>query len=222
MKKDNIEIFGEKVGMTQFYGEGGILIPVTVVKVEPCPVVQIKTKEGADGYSAVQIGYKWQKKQRQSKGELGHTKKAGLEPLSKLKEFRSEAVGDYEVGKPLVVKDLFAEGEKIDVIAKSKGRGFQGVVKRWGFSGGPSSHGSMSHRRGGSYGQCQDPGEVDKGRKMPGRMGGNRCTVQNIQVVKIIEDKNLILLKGSVPGANGGILTIRKAKKQQQSPASAA
>lgn len=201
--------------MTQVYDGDNRLIPVTVVEVGPCPVTQVKTGD-SDGYAAVQIAYSPQKEQRVRAPMRGHFKKAGVEPHSLLTEFRCEGRDEtFTVGDILTV-NRFAEGQTVDVVGVTKGRGFQGVVKRYGFAGGPASHGSMFHRRGGSFGMCQWPGETLKGKKMPGRMGGTRRTVQNLQVVRIVEDKNLILVKGSLPGPNGSTVLVREAKKQKK------
>ena len=207
----NIALIGKKIGMTQVFDSDNSFVPVTLVEVGPCPVTQVKT-ESTDGYNAIQIGFREQKAQRLSKPKIGHMKKAGVDPVRELKEVRTSEVPTQKAGDLLTV-ELFEEGQLVDVIGMTKGRGFQGVMKRHGFSGGPASHGSMFHRRGGSYGQCQWPGEVHKGRKMPGRMGHTRRTVQNLKVVKILKDKNLVLLKGSFPGANGMSVLIRSAKK---------
>jgi large subunit ribosomal protein L3 len=213
----NINLLGIKLGMTQVFDADRRLIPVTVIEAGPCPVTQIKTIE-TDGYSAVQIGFREQKAQRLSKAERGHLAKAGVDPVSELQEFRTEGDHGFNCGDILTV-ERFNEGEKIDIIGTSKGRGFQGVVKRYNFDGGPASHGSMFHRRGGSYGMCQWPGHVLKGKKMPGHMGDVRRTVQNLEIVKIIPEKNLILVKGSVPGSRNGFITIRTAKKQKTAKA---
>ena len=199
--------------MTQVFDDENRLIPVTVIEAGPCPVTQIKSVE-KDGYDAIQIGYREQKERRLSKGELGHLKKADISPVAELSEFRTNGDSEIKVGDTLTV-ERFKEGQMIDVIGTSKGRGFQGVVKRHGFAGGPASHGSMFHRRGGSYGFCQWPGHVIKGKKMPGRMGGDQRTVQNLEVVKIVADKNLILIKGSIPGSRGGLVTVRTAIKNK-------
>jgi large subunit ribosomal protein L3 len=171
-----------------------------------------------DGYSAVQIGFIPQKEHRLSKAELGHFKKSGIEPLSQLQEFRTNGDSGVDVGDILTV-DKFESGQKIDVIGTSKGRGFQGVVKRYGFAGGPASHGSMFHRRGGSYGMCQWPGHVIKGKKMPGHMGDVRRTVQNLEIVQVNSEKNLILVKGSIPGSRGSLVTVRTAVKNKKAVA---
>lgn len=216
--KENIEILGKKIGMTQVFTEDNKLVPVTVVEVGPCPILQVKTLE-SDGYCGIQIGFQKQKEQRVSKAQLGHFKKSNSSPVMEIAEFRTENSANFKLGDIIGV-DRFSEGEKVDVISTTKGKGFQGVVKRWGFKGGPASHGSMWHRRGGSYGNCQWPGEVLKGKKMPGRAGGDKKTVQNLVIIKIVGDKNLLLIKGTFPGANGSLVTVRKAKKTK--PAKAA
>jgi len=203
--------------MTQVFDDDNRLIPVTVIEAGPCPVTQVKSEE-KDGYDAIQIGYRPQKSQRLSKAALGHFKKAGVEPVAELQEFRTNGDNGLNVGDILTV-EKFESGQKIDVVGISKGRGFQGVVKRYGFSGGPASHGSMFHRRGGSFGMCQWPGHVIKGKKMPGHMGDARRTVQNLQIVKVDAEKNLILIKGSVPGSRGSLVTVRTAVKQKASQA---
>ncbi len=200
--------------MTQVYDEQNRLIPVTVLEAGPCPVVQVKNEEG-EGYDAIQLGFGSQKEQRLNNPTKGHFKKAGLDPVRQLREFRTAAEAGHKVGDVLTVSQ-FEAGETVDAVATTKGRGFQGVVKRYGFSGGPASHGSMFHRRGGSYGECQWPGRVRKNRKMPGHMGDVRRTTQNLLIVKVIEDKNLILVKGSLPGPKGGLVMLRDAKKAKQ------
>ncbi len=204
-------LIGKKVGMTQVYDGENRLLPVTVVEAGPCYVAQVKTSD-TDGYNAIQIGYGSKRAKRITKSEAGHFKKAGVEAKATLREVRCPESTEYKVGDVLTVSG-FEEGQKVDIVGVTKGKGFQGVMKRYNFGGGPDSHGSMTHRRGGSYGQCQWPGRVYKGRKMPGHMGHVRRTVQNLQVVRIIEDKNVILLKGSLPGANGSQILIRTAKK---------
>ena len=199
--------------MTQVFDDANRLVPVTVIEAGPCPVTQVKSDE-TDGYNAVQIGFRAQKAQRLSKAARGHFEKAGVEAQAELSEFRTNGEHELNVGDVLTVEH-FEAGQKIDVIGKSKGRGFQGVVKRYGFAGGPASHGSMFHRRGGSYGMCQWPGHVIKGKKMPGHMGDVQRTVQNLTVVKVVPEKNLILIKGSVPGARGSLLTVRSAVKNK-------
>jgi large subunit ribosomal protein L3 len=209
----NVALLGKKIGMTQVFDDANRLVPVTVIEAGPCPVTQVKSDE-TDGYNAVQIGFRAQKAQRLSKAARGHFEKAGVDPQAELSEFRTNGEHELNVGDVLTV-ERFEAGQKIDVIGTSKGRGFQGVVKRYGFAGGPASHGSMFHRRGGSYGMCQWPGHVIKGKKMPGHMGDVQRTVQNLTVVKVVPEKNLILIKGSVPGARGSLLTVRSAVKNR-------
>lgn len=207
-------IIGKKLGMTQVYDGANTLVPVTVIEAGPCPVTQIKTAQ-RDGYEAVQIGFGAQKTQRMSKPELGHLKKAGAEPLRKLAEFRVENASEFKLGDVITVAK-FSEGQMVDIIGTTKGRGFQGVMKRYNFDGQPQTHGHMMHRRPGSVGCRQTPGHVYKGRKMPGHMGQVRRTTQNHPIVKILEDKNILLIKGSIPGAKGDIVIVRPAKKAKK------
>ena len=200
--------------MTQVYDGANTLVPVTVIEAGPCPVTQIKTAQ-SDGYEAVQIGFGAQKTQRMSKPELGHLKKAGAEPLRKLAEFRVENASEFKLGDVITVAK-FSEGQMVDIIGTPKGRGFQGVMKRYNFDGQPQTHGHMMHRRPGSVGCRQTPGHVYKGRKMPGHMGQVRRTTQNHPIVKILEDKNILLIKGSIPGAKGDIVIVRPAKKAKK------
>lgn len=203
--------------MTQVFDENNNLVPVTVIEAGPCPVTQVKTTE-KDGYNAIQIGFGKRKSSRTSKAAEGHFKKAGVDACHYTREVRAEAAPEQKAGDVLNVAG-FTEGSKVDVIATVKGRGFQGVVKRYNFDGQPATHGHMMHRRIGSIGMRQDPGEVFKGKKMPGHMGDVRRTVQNLQVVKVLEDKNVILVKGSIPGANGSLVVVRSAKKTRKSVA---
>ena len=200
--------------MTQVYDGANTLVPVTVIEAGPCPVTQIKTAQ-SDGYEAVQIGFGAQKTQRMSKPELGHLKKAGAEPLRKLAEFRVENASEFKLGDVITVAK-FSEGQMVDIIGTTKGRGFQGVMKRYNFDGQPQTHGHMMHRRPGSVGCRQTPGHVYKGRKMPGHMGQVRRTTQIHPIVKILEDKNILLIKGSIPGAKGDIVIVRPAKKAKK------
>ena len=200
--------------MTQVYDGENTLVPVTVIEAGPCPVTQIKTAQSA-GYEAVQIGFGAQKEQRMPKPALGHFKKAGTENLRKLAEFRVENASEFKLGDVITVAK-FSEGQMVDVIGTTKGRGFQGVMKRYNFDGQPQTHGHMMHRRPGSVGCRQTPGHVYKGRKMPGHMGQVRCTTQNHPIVKVLEDKNILLIKGSIPGAKGDIVIVRPAKKAKQ------
>ncbi len=209
-------LLGKKVGMTQIYDGENRLVPVTVVQAGPCPVTQVKTVD-SDGYNAVQIGFQTQKEQRMSAPELGHLKKASLAaPVTHLGEFRTAGAPDFKVGDVLTV-NKFSEGSTVDIIGTTKGRGFQGVVKRHNMDGQPATHGHMMHRRPGSIGMRQTPGHVFKGKRMPGHMGQARRTTQNLTVVKVMEDKNLLLIKGSLPGANGDFVVVRTAKKVKTS-----
>ena len=204
-------IIGKKVGMTQIFDEVGNVIPVTVIETTPNTVVQIKTIE-KDGYNAIQLGYGEIKDKHINKPEKGHFSKANLTPKKHLREFRVENIENYKVGDE-VKADIFQAGEKIDVQGTTKGKGFQGVIKRHGQHRGPMGHGSMYHRRPGSMGSTSTPGRVFKGKKLPGHMGKNTVTIQNLDVVKVDMDKNVILIKGSVPGAKGAILKIKSAVK---------
>ncbi len=207
----NIILIGKKLGMTQVFDADNSLVAVTVVEAGPCPVTQVKTAK-SDGYEAVQIGFGAQKESRMSKAELGHLNKAGVAPLTELVEIRSEEPVDMKVGDVLNATS-FSEGQKVDIIGTTKGKGFQGVMKRHNFQGQPQTHGHMMHRRPGSVGMRQTPGHIYKGRKMPGHMGQVRCTTQNLVVVKVMGEKNLLLIKGSIPGANGDTVLVRTAKK---------
>ncbi len=207
-------LLGKKIGMTQVYDAQNVLVPVTVVEAGPCTVVQVKTAE-TDGYNAVQIGFAAQKNGNASKAELNHAKKAGLDRAPRvLSEVRLAAAPTLKVGDVVTVT-AFTEGQLIDVIGVTKGKGFQGVVRRWRVAGGPASHGSMFHRRIGAIGMRQTPGRVWKNQIMPGHMGSEKRTVQNLRVVKIIADKNLLLVKGAIPGANGDDVIVRSAIKGQ-------
>jgi len=208
-------LLGKKLGMTQVYDAQNVLVPVTVVEAGPCPVVQVKTVE-TDGYNAVQLGFGAQKAKNTSKAEAAHAKKAGLETTPRvLNEVRLSAAPTVKAGDVVTVT-AFTEGQVIDVIGITKGKGFAGVVKRFRVAGGPASHGSMFHRRIGSIGMRQTPGRSWKNQAMPGHMGSEQRTVQNLRVVKIIADKNLILVKGAIPGANGDDVIIRAGKKAKK------
>ena len=207
-------LLGKKIGMTQVYDAQNVLIPVTVVEAGPCAIVQVKTTE-IDGYNAVQLGFTTKKIKNTSKAELSHAQKAGLEqPPRVLGEVRLLETPTAKLGDVLNV-DIFQEGQLVDVIGVTKGKGFQGVVKRFRVAGGPAAHGSMFHRRIGSIGMRQTPGRAWKNQRMPGHMGTLQRTVQNLRVVKIIADKNLILVKGAIPGANGDDVIVRSALKGQ-------
>ena len=208
-------LLGKKLGMTQVYDAQNVMVPVTVVEAGPCPVVQVKTV-AIDGYDAIQIGFGAQKPKNASKAESAHAKKAGLETTpSELSEVRLTEAATHKAGDVLTVTS-FTEGQFVDVIGVSKGKGFQGVVKRFRVGGGPASHGSMFHRRIGSIGMRQTPGRSWKNQRMPGHMGTDARTVQNLRVVKVIADKNLILVKGAIPGANGDVVIVRGAKKAKK------
>ena len=204
-------ILGKKVGMTQVYDGENALVPVTVVEAGPCPVVQVKTV-ASDGYNAVQLGFGPQKEQRLSKAEVGHAKKAGVAAVRRLSEVRLPAAPEVKTGDVVTV-EIFKEGQLVDVIGETKGKGFQGVQFRWKMAGGPASHGSMFHRRVGAIGMRQTPGRVFKNQKMPGHMGAVNRTVQNLKVVKVLADKNLLLVRGAIPGSNGSDVIIRSAIK---------
>jgi len=204
-------LIGKKVGMTQLFDDAGRAVPVTVIKAGPCYVTQVRTVD-QDGYSAVQLGFEETKTQCLSGGELGHLKKNELPPLRILREFRTNE--ELEEGQTLTV-DVFEEGERVDIVGKSKGRGFAGVVKRWGFSGGPKTHGqSDRHRAPGSIGAGSTPGRVFKGKKMPGRMGNDTVTSQNLLISRIDPENNIIAVRGSVPGPKNGLVIIKEARKQ--------
>tara|TARA_B100002019_G_scaffold253428_1_gene234961 strand:- start:464 stop:1093 length:630 start_codon:yes stop_codon:yes gene_type:complete len=206
-------LIGKKLGMTSIYDENGSAVPVTVLEVGPCVVVQRKDEE-RDGYSAIQLGYAEQKEQRLNKPKLGHYKKAGVEAHRILREFRVTADSEVAIGDLVDVR-VFEEVNYVDVVATGKGRGFQGVVKRYDFGGGRASHGGGWLRRTGSIGMCEFPGRVFKGKKMPGHMGSKRVTTQNLRVMQVRVEENLILIKGSIPGANGGIVMVKEALKKK-------
>ena len=204
-------LIGKKVGMTQIFDENGRIVPVTAIEVGPCTVTQIKTVE-QDGYTAVQLGYGDVKESKLNKPEIGKFKKSNIAPKKYLKEVRLDSIEGIKVGDELKA-DVFAEGDKVDIQGTSKGKGFQGVIKRWGQSRGPMGHGSMYHRRPGSMGSTSTPGRVYKGKRLPGHMGVQTVTIQNLAIVKVDTDKNVILVKGSVPGAKGSILKIKSSVK---------
>ena len=206
-------ILGKKLGMTQIFTEEGIVVPVTVVEAGPNVVTQVKTVE-KDGYNAIQVGFEDAKEKSLNKPQKGHLAAANV--LKKhLKEFRVDAVEEFTVGQEIKA-DLFAAGEKIDVTGTSKGKGFQGPIKRHGQSRGPESHGSRYHRRPGSMGACSFPGRVFKNKKLAGHMGSVKVTVQNLEVVKVDAEKNLILVKGAIPGPKGSMVTIKEAVKSSK------
>ncbi len=204
-------ILTTKVGMTQIFNEDGVLTPVTVLQAGPCVVTQVKTVEN-DGYSAVQVGFGDIREKLVNKPKKGHFAKAEVAPKRFLKEFRLEDAESYKVGQEIKA-DVFAAGDKIDATAKSKGKGYQGAIKRHGQSRGPMTHGSKYHRHAGSNGSATTPGRVFKGKKMAGHMGAVRVTVQNLEVVRVDADKNLILVKGAVPGPKKSLVMLKESTK---------
>lgn len=203
---------GIKVGMTQVFDAQGRQVPVTVIEVGPCVVVQRKTK-GCDGYEAAQVGFVTQKESRLSKAEVGHFKKSGGATTRHLREFDLDAGEDLKPGDQVTAKN-FEGVTHVDVVGVTKGRGFQGVVKRHGMSGGPAAHGHMSHRRIGAIGQRTWPARIMKNKRMPGHMGHVQITVQNLELIQVRPDDNAILVRGAIPGPNGALVVVRKAVKK--------
>jgi len=208
----NKGLIAKKVGMTQIFDENGLVIPVTVLEAGPCTVVQVKNEE-TDGYKAVQLGFGDVKEKHVTKPVKGHFNKAKVAPKKHIREFRFENIDDFKVGNELKA-DVFQAEDIVDIQGVSKGKGFQGAIKRHGQHRGPMSHGSMYHRRIGSMGACATPGRVFKGKKLPGHMGHVTVTIQNLKVVRVDLDKNVILVKGSVPGPKGAILKVKNAVKK--------
>lgn len=200
-------ILGRKIGMTRVYNELGRSIPVTVIEAGPCTVLQKKTAD-KEGYDAIQVGFVEKKESRLNKPEAGHFKRSGGNAFYHIREFRVDDPSVYELGQKITLGDVLKVGDKVDVSGRSKGRGFQGVVKRYGFGGGKASHGSGFHRAPGSIGCSAYPGRVVKGKKLPGRMGMNVNTLKNLTIVDIREEDNILLLQGSVPGAKNGVVSI--------------
>jgi len=201
-------LIGKKIGMTQTFNDKGNVIPVTVIEAGPCTVIQMKTVE-KDGYSAVQMGLVEDKEQKSNKPMAGHLKKAGINAAKIIREFHFDEGSEVKEGSQFFA-DIFNEGDKVSVVGISKGKGFAGVVKRWGFHGGKRTHGSMFHRRPGSTGASAYPSRVFKGKKLPGHLGDNRVTVRNLKVIQVEKDKNLLVISGAVPGASGGYVLIKK------------
>ena len=202
-------LIGKKVGMTRVFTDEGRAVPVTVLEAGPCTVVQVKSP-ASDGYEAVQVGFGRRKHKRATRAQLGHAAKADLDAAPRLiREFRPLEGDAYRRGQELTV-DLFAAGERVRITGVAKGRGFQGVVKRYGFKGRPASHGHPMSRNPGSMGAGTDPSRVIKGKKLPGRMGGNRKTIRNVEVVRVDSERNLLFLKGGVPGSRNSYVLIRK------------
>ncbi len=205
-------IVGEKVGMTQVWDEENRIVPVTVLRVSPCRVVQVKTPE-TDGYSAIQVTLGVRDENKLTQPEAGHFRKAGVDAGRKLVELRLDDVSEFAVGQEIGA-DILEQGELVDVTAVSRGKGFSGAMKRHGFGGAPASHGAHRvHRKPGSVGQCATPGRVFKGKKLPGRMGNDKVTTLNLQVVKTDPEAEVVLVKGSVPGARGSTVIVRNAVK---------
>ena len=206
-------ILATKIGMTQIFSEDGVLTPVTVLQAGPCVVTQVKTVE-KDGYDAVQVGYEDIREKLVTKPVKGHFDKAGVPVKRFLREFRLENAAEYAPGQDNGV-DVFEEGDKIDVTSRSKGKGYQGAIKRHGQSRGPMAHGSKYHRHAGSNGTSASPSRVFKGKKMPGHMGAKKVTIQNLTVVKVDKENNLLMIKGAVPGARKSMVVVRNAVKAQ-------
>jgi len=217
-----IGLIGKKLGMSQIFDESGRLVPVTLIEVGPCPILQVKTLE-SDGYEALQLGFEELDAEARKKNSgrqrtglslplIGHAKRAGFNPQKIIREVRIDNPGDYTVGEKLEV-DVFNPGEKVDVSGVSKGRGFTGTIKRWNTSRGPESHGSMYHRRPGSAGGASDPARTFKGKKLPGRHGGKSSTASNLSVVKTDPDKNILFVRGAIPGHNNSYVVVKKAIK---------
>ena len=204
-------ILATKVGMTQIFNEDGLLIPVTVLQAGPCVVTQVKTEDN-DGYAAVQVGFGQIREKLVNKPEKGHFEKAGVDAKRFLKEFKFDNAAEYVVGQEIKA-DIFAAGDHIDATAISKGKGFQGAIKRHGQSRGPMTHGSKYHRHAGSNGAASDPSKVAKGKKMPGQMGNVQVTVQNLEIVRVDTENNLLLVKGAVPGPKKSLVTIKESVK---------
>ena len=204
-------LIGKKIGMTSIYNEAGLNLACTVVEIGPCTVTQVKKAEARDGYDALQLGFEERKEKNTTKPLKGHFEKAGTTPKRKLAEFRNFAI-EKQLGETITVDEIFVEGDTISVVGTSKGKGFQGVVKRHGFGGvGQSTHGQHNRQRApGSIGACSYPSKVFKGLKMAGRMGGKRVTVDNLRILKIFPEKNLLLIKGAVPGHKGSFVIVKK------------
>jgi large subunit ribosomal protein L3 len=202
-----IGLLGKKIGMTRIYSEQGQAIPVTVIEAGPCVVLQKKT-DAKEGYNAIQVGFSSKKESRLNKPAAGHCKGAGKGGFYHIREFRVVDPENYELGQEIQLADLIKIGDLVDISGRSKGRGFQGVIKRYGFKGGRKTHGSNFHRRPGSIGCSATPSKVVKGKKMPGRMGNDLLTQKNLTVVDIRADENIMLVKGAVPGANQGLVQI--------------
>jgi large subunit ribosomal protein L3 len=206
-------LIGRKIGMSQIFAEDGTLTPVTVIRTGPCTVVQKKTEQ-RDGYTALQLGFGSRKPKRVTKSVLGHCQASGTGPFEILREFRTADIDQHEVGDQITADQVFQSGERVDVIGRTKGRGYSGVIKRHGMAGFPASHGTHEYfRHGGSIGNRSYPGRIFKGKHMAGHYGDDRTTTQNLHVVAVRPEENLVLIRGSVPGARGGIVILNKTKK---------
>lgn len=205
-------ILGTKIGMTQIFTDEGIAIPVTVIQAGPVTVVQKKTKD-SDGYDAIKVGFEDVKEKKLNKPDKGQYSKAGVSSKKTLREFRLDSIDAYEVGAEIKVQDMFQEGDKVDITGISKGKGFQGTVKRYGSSRGPMAHGSGYHRGVGSMGPNSSPSRVFKGKKLPGHMGVDKVTVQNLAVVRVDAERGLLLVRGAIPGPKGGLVVIKDTVK---------
>lgn len=208
-----IGLLGKKIGMTQIFDKEGGVVPVTVVEAGPCPIVQIRTKE-KEGYTAIQIGFGEKKPKKVTKSLMSRFNALNITPRAAIREFRIDKIDNFKEGQVLTV-DLFNPGDYVDVTGTSIGKGFQGGMKRWHWKSGDKTHGSTSHRRPGSIGSSSDPSRVFKGHHLPGRMGGKRVTVQNLEVIKVDKDKNLIAIKGAIPGHDNSIVMVKKALKKK-------
>ena len=204
-------ILGKKIGMTQMFRADGTMIPVTVIEAGPCPIIQKKTM-GTDGYEAVQVGYGELREKLSNKPRTGHFAKAGVKPLRYMREFKLDDASSYSVGQ-VIKADMFAEGDKIDVRGISKGKGFQGVIKRWNQNRGKMTHGSHYHRGVGSMSANSSPSRVFKHKNLPGHMGNETVTIQNLEVVRVDAERNLLLVKGAVPGPKGGLVSVTSTVK---------
>lgn len=204
----SLGLIGRKLGVTQVFSENGEVVPVTIIEAGPCVVVQKKTQE-KDGYNALQVGFVERGEKRLKKPEKGHFEKHGTKGFAFLKEFRTAEAENYQAGEEIKV-DIFTAGERVNVTGVSKGKGFAGGVKRWGFRGGPATHGSMFHRAPGSVGASAFPSRVLKGKRLPGHMGNAQITVKNLQVIDVRSEKNLLLVRGAVPGARSSIVLVKK------------
>ncbi len=217
MANESLGLIGRKVGMTQIFSPDGMVLPVTVIEAGPCTVLRVKTESSPDGYNALQLGFGERKANRATKPELGHFRAAGVEgAMAKVREVRvsADTVANTEVGKQLTVADVFTEGGAVDVTGRSKGRGFAGVMKRYNFRGFIRTHGTHEFfRHGGSIGTRLTPGMTLKGKKMPGHMGSERVTVQNLKVARVDPERNLVFVQGGVPGPNGSFVMVRRAVK---------